>query len=52
MGYWQKGSTSTTIPPTSTSAAVEHDKIEGINFGASYLQMKHAGSGSLLENDT
>ena len=32
MGYWRKGSTSTSIPPTFTT---RHDnKIGGINFGA------------------
>jgi len=33
MGYWWEGSTSTTIPPTSTSGTVgQHNKIWGIAF--------------------
>jgi hypothetical protein len=36
--YWWKGSTSTAIPPASTSNIIgQHNKIGGITFGAPLL---------------
>jgi len=39
MGYWWEGSTSTAIPPTSTSVG-QHNKIAGSTFGAA-LPLDH-----------
>src|SRR5258705_5533954 len=39
MEYWREGSTSTAIPPTSSSdVVVQHNKIGGISFGAPLIQ--------------
>ena len=39
MGYWWEGSTSTAIPPTSTSDTVgQHDKIGGIHFKTALIE--------------
>ena len=36
--YWQKGSTSTAIPPVSASGIMgQHNKIGGITFGAAFV---------------
>ena len=46
MEYWQKGSTSTAIPPTLVSDIVgQHHSIEDINFRAALV---NPGNGVLL----
>ena len=42
MEYWGEGSTSTAVPPVSTTDIVgQHIKIRGVTFGAAFLQFKH-----------